>query len=1632
MGGTESRQGFRFQDLVLADRVLEELINKRAALIMGLAPAASKSYHTEAPLPGGTGPDWDSIDVTSQATLLEEVKSGAVDADDRRTLWKRVRATYAAVAPGAKVVVRLTVNSESPPAQLDYWKALPSLGATATATKHERVTSAQRLADEALYWLTVTDPDLPAPLNLAAARQILADFELNDSYGETQVRASVDVRLALLHGGFATNQMVKLVRGFLGDRAESTVPAQHTFTADDLLFELEALRNLSTVDPAAARLWRDLSTGSTNEGIVKAELAQGLAYREWRGVQPQLASLLNEATFPLIALLGRGGLGKTVMLRHLYEEQRANHAVLWVPADRLRGCDPNQLAAALDLGSFLARIEHRELHVFIDALEEAASDTQARAAIVAALTRVAASSRLHLVATSRVFTWRELRGTQAALEGWREAELQEWSEQTVSDELTRSRRAQVGHDLKRLLRTPLLLDLFLRTFSVGEDIPEGLQSRHGLLLAYWERRVLPRDNPRSSLRAAALDAASAAEVSGSQRHSGDGDGVRDLVSEGVFISERGRHLFRHALLREFAVMSWLADESRSLPDLLMRLQAIGAPMLQYGVLRALVEASLDSSPGAHGRWNVDLRAGSVLPAVLPSPLAWLLADVLGELDDPSSIDPAPLSNVLNGGAEPDSVVRRVVRVSSFAVNHAWLSWWARLPATAAFTETTPWLTGPVLRDLAGLVEVSWRELERGGATAPPSSHREVAERLRIWAAAPSKRAWLVASDGMDVLPLIEAITAVEPSDATAQWLLGLPRTWRTAPAILRRLPRMVENAKRIGVTVAPSGIVTLYLHAAGYEWAQGLLTPVSGVVQFSHGEYARVQGALLGQGTKAPGLLSALPCEFLPIAFGLFLDYARAAKERVQSFKEGILRRSGKEEQELEAELRRIFQPPSAELQACEERLAALCEPKLSPEDAMGTLIDDVPFAYYRHRAHEARELIDAVHDWIAANLSDDGARIRTCYVPALTDSRSALARLLLLDVLLSQDGWVSYVDIIDPILLDHRIYHIPAESMRWWIGQGITRRWAEWTQDQRDQVLANLDEIRRSPFVNAVYGFAPLLACVPEGDRPPPLRAFEEVYTLRGRTPRLENPRREAPEAEVSPVDPAQLFDETVPKEALAGDARARWRHFRVRVDAVLPQGEPVNGERQGPDQAGVEACVGLFRELIRAHLPEAVDAAQHVWMFESLRGFIERMDQLPKAEGEESWLTDEDVALLRDWLVASMASVSDETLRSEYGAIQSGDMWMEGSNDLWLEALFLADELMSTPTGARDSQLVAVLRPELMRALRDAPPGRIARMAHRLRPDHWRRVGDETLRQLHQALRRLRHGGALRWTFPLLVVLPGDARDDLITFWLAEVEYPSFVEGPRFAEDLGVTLGGGALSHGQGATVSWKRTAVERFLSTRPESGLAADDATYRSWIKGVVFGAKELLRYRLQHGADMSTVQDFVSLMTQVWDAMVSLERSETEAGRDFFSLFVHHAMEAALERLPPPQTHIAWGAIQPLYARVIAEGEWAEVDALVFELAELKVVQSIGSRVLFLLLERLGERLTQLSSEQARGGIAGASMLLDSTIRLSQLVATQEGVDSDVRDGIVRMLQRWAGPPIEHPGAARVLLELRRGA
>ena len=152
MSGHAARLGFRYQDLYLLLRVLQDAsayldkawntgLPNGAGLLDGSPTryGIEASLRTQGPADGTTvaGPDWDVLVSHDDTLEFAEVKSGTISKDDRLAFWRRLRRELASSSSHVKAVVPILVVDPDKAGELGKWEEL----ATAAAASSGRAPS---------------------------------------------------------------------------------------------------------------------------------------------------------------------------------------------------------------------------------------------------------------------------------------------------------------------------------------------------------------------------------------------------------------------------------------------------------------------------------------------------------------------------------------------------------------------------------------------------------------------------------------------------------------------------------------------------------------------------------------------------------------------------------------------------------------------------------------------------------------------------------------------------------------------------------------------------------------------------------------------------------------------------------------------------------------------------------------------------------------------------------------------------------------------------------------------------------------------------------------------------------------------------------------------------------------------------------------------------------------------------------------------------------------------------------------------------------------------------------------------------------------------------------------------------
>jgi hypothetical protein len=1371
----------------------------------------------------------------------------------------------------------------------------------------------------------------------------------------------------------------------------------------------EKLRLAELTPTPAAADWRRLCQMSAeNTASSPPASGQGLHKRDWHEVQPALAPILDGARDPCVALTGRGGIGKTTTLKALFAHAAADpgSAPTFLTGEDLQGFGWPRVEAAFEHGRAEAVAAGKHLSLFIDAFEGLADRTEELRARLAALRQLTLGGGARVVLTVRAAVWPQIAPSGGA-GTFKQVELTDWPEDIVRAEVKASERSRIGDDLIQLLRTPLLLDLFLRTFDTSQEVPAGLQSRHGILSAYWDRRVLVGDRVA---RATVLDRFAEEEARGTVLHRDPGPEARGLLSEGILVMHRqAAYAFRHALLRDFALMRWAfqADDPGSMVS---RLQSIRSSLTRFGALRAVLEATCDRAPDtapvlASGE-TVDTT--TLIQALAPDSTALLMAaEVLGELDDPSPIDLDRLLARLPSAEQASLFVERLVYVAQLSLNRRWLDRFALLPESTQWAESTLWVSADLVCKLAALLEVIGRAQAAGARpSALKGSLRAVARRVRSWSQAPCLQPALLRGDAFDLAQrVMKQVTEVEPTAETFRWLeayaLRSDRTRRVVVELLRKFaacaPPVVDKAD----------IEALYLRTGGLRWDDDVLVPES-----SNGpmwKHDWIEWALLDADRKGPGLLDSLPDRFLPVTFELLTGLEIEEEERRRSeWKKWS-------DEQLAALLGVSLPPPQRDVEA---RARDADRPQLSDEEATGNLVSDTSALVTPTRnPGTCGKIILRLRGLLEASLKQDGAWIAV-YWSAARASRSAAARALLLDVLVGAGADVRRLDLVDEILADHRLYHFA--EIHYALTAAIAARWIHLDPAARARILGNIEEVVRSPRLNGPYAVGPLLTAIPDEDHPPELRRYLDLYPDQGPPP-PRRPSQRRSRATVSAIEPDDLFAQVARPEILPPGCVEHWKRvFRWR----FPEGA-------GRNEA-LAAAVQDLRPVLDGCLPEGDALSRNVWTLQSVCLLLQALEQA--RGGEQAPLApyqdagQPDLRAIIGWGFRILEAFDAHQVNADRRPVERADTDAENGR-VWSNALELLDAALAHPSVIDDPGLNERLLDWIAKVIEEPAPRLALQLVRAVRPYHWLRDIQRGAGLLRSLLgERLADAWALHASTGLVFRLPRPLRDEILGSWLTR-PCPVPISGTmELPEKVGIFLGELSLRGDLSAAAM-----IDRLLLAQPTDGLLSEAACYRHFIKGIVFGAKKTV---LEGGIGPDRAAEYARLLVACWDALQRTGISEEQARELDIALFAFHVLDSVRPHQGAEGDRDVrpwWIAMAPLAQRMVREGSRADVFQLVSLLREKSMVDKLGAVLLRDLVEALDARVKREDGETLRAwsghGNDWPDILEYATLVLENVALAGDATEQ-MCDRIFEILRRWGEPPLGVERAVIAARNLRR--
>jgi len=1572
--GRDARHGFYFSDLPVIRRVLESLVATRAAEIDGNPAPPPLQFMVESAFPAGHAPTWDIVEqsATSDSTIVvfEEVKSGPLDAEDRRTLWKRIRRTFLTNRKDdhSEFHCRLTTNPEKPTTNPEAWRELASMSSDARGvTLPSRFMSAADLAEEAIFLLTHDAEDETAPcLSLDDARQILRNFAFDDSRGEGQLEKEINDSLAMLAKGLALDSLRRAMLGDLYEKAAKPELRNLMFTSEDLWRKCSELDRLSYVSSDAAEVWRLWRRRpSLADPTANAE-EKGLSYRDWARVQPRVVSAIANGLPPRLALVGAGGLGKTVLMsRVLGAELERGSLVVAITGFDLRQRPADIVRKALAVAAFSAWAEKRKVVFAIDAFEEASDSTSELQSYLTAL--VGDDQRLQILLTVRPGKWREFAGTQEVDPRWRVVELQEWSAEIVGQLVPSG--MSVGADLLSLLGTPLLLDIFLRTFA-DNDVPSGLPTRDGVLSAYWGRRIIRTGHPTSVDREVLLQRICCAEAEGVSRHLETDPLMRDLASEGLFLVKDGGYTFRHPLLRDFALMRWLlADSSRTRAA--DRLGRIHSRVTRWGAPRALIEAAVATTRDS----TLCPTLEDIISAIGcgESQEALSAAEVLGELENPASVDVGRLLDGISGQDRAAEFLHRLLVSAKLATNGGWLSWLVSLPAGHYWIDSTPWIYEEFIRDVMNLCDAICPE---GGLCAKPEAIAHVAHlaaSTRNWSRSSKFASVLSKYDGHIWHRLMPFVAEHSPTARTLDWLAdNVGWTWRSQFGTLEALPLLVVGAKKHGQTLNGENLVAVYCRAG--DWVR---TPEGIRDSEEHHIVDEMRKRTLIH------LLVEVPEHFMAIAFdivsALAAEQERRRREQIVAILPALELLVTKEQSS----------PESSEVERIECELRA----QYPVEDGSPqALVDDVGHGSYFGLDETRRMILNQVHSMAMQDLEAGGELISTVYWPTAMARRSLVPWVLLLDVLTGHPG--TMCDLVDEMLCRGHLYKFA--STHSYLRRALKQRWSSLRPEQKSVVIANIEGTAGCSTANGIYGVAPLLTAIPPGERPARLNSFFALWAARHVDP--EPPETDAvdDQFERSSATSLDVSDETP------------WGHLENWL--TLPA--------RGDDGLFLGAVRNLKAAVVGG-LPDASET-RPLWTLEPILREMRRHRSSAAGLPREIDLSTDEMGTVFGWGLGVLQANATNVPQTADGVnLKQTSL---GDAAPWHLAVELLSETLMHPTLDAISSYASAFFTEVEALTRSRSPKAIWHMLGAVHEYNWLKPGGAGRLLLQSLLDSLRDGAAMTAGFSLACHLGAEYRLDFFRRCLLSKEVTVLSESmDEFLRLAGLFLGECAFVRVDGAPNNL-RIFLEELLAAKPTDGILSKVNEYVSWVEGVVFGAKEAIQ---REATVFDAVNDYGNLVFTIWR---TLERQEAAiVDRGLFCIILH-PVDLAAKAGDGERARALWRSVEKTVVRALEGAERGHVDTIVFELRDYS--KQLGAQLLMPAVEILHARTKAITDAELSATPSTGNSWLSVLAYAADLLVGIAGAadcDSGVHDRIFELLHVWGRRGCSH--AVEVARQIR---
>ncbi|MED4060915.1 hypothetical protein [Priestia megaterium] len=1595
MSGQTSRYGFRFQDLYLLREVFMDIANKKSSEITGTVHK-ERRFGVEARRPNTGTTDWDILVIDDEKHSVLEVKSGAVNPKDRASFWLRIREEiFQSSQTDNNIYPGLVINSDNLPSAFKAWFALSERTSftknnqwTVPLEPPKRVATEKQLINEALYWIcsakTAGVRKLRSKVSKKKALSVLLNFKLHVISGrelEQKIESMIE-RLTFITVPPVLRQQLE---GWLSNCATSEVDEIHLFTLPQMFRQVKLLEKFLEQDPEVLRLAKLLKNDYThnclNSWKGKFTEKKGLQRRSLEEVQNRIFKIDWNTQQQSIALLADAGYGKSRTLYELYKQiedtSLAKFEVVSLMSEDLVGylSDKNEsvLLNSLSLLVNLAVLNDKQLLLLVDGLDQIPKSE--RFLLSSLLHTVSQRQGFLSILTCRKVDWDEQGKLKESLQTWEQRSLTEWPETVVMSILKQygiSRNVSKG--IKKLISIPLYLDIFIRVFTSPTTTEEYVQTRHGLLNAYWQNVILREQRiQRWNFLKEACEQISRKNY-WVPSEGFDVEILESLLSSGLItrVNGRARYDFRHTLLRDFVMAQWILEKSEENPKIIGSIigEIESSSIIQFGAHRALLEAISDVNESSFTT-NCSIEDYVFYSKELEKEQ---IARVLGGLY------PSEKMNIALWSKKPNyTFIDSLIRSAQLHLNREWTPIFASWPSSKIWVEQQQWIGKSTLERLATYFFVIADKQQ--DYTKEETQHIHLIGNTIIeWTKLEIFQSELRKNDSWLLMKIIPYVSQWASLELTITWLSEeiTKSTWRTRHAALESLVILtskVHAEKKDYYAVMGD----MYCKLIGLNRNEKLPSLDKTIASDNMLQHYVVDWSLLGtQSVKTLPLIDQAPETFFPIILD-FLFAMLFNEDYIPSYRRG-----------LEVEIK-----PGKKL------------------------IDDQLGYFYWNSLYENDmevALLKGVHDRLKNWLATKPEFLMDKIITFIFNSPLASIRILLIQLFLEEEKGHILLPVIKEIILDERIYHV--RESYYWLFNTLKIMWEYLEEKEQAQVYTILLKVSKSPYINGEYVAGILLSCVPPCDCEN-LKSILKTFQEHGYPAIPNDPRVEVSQANWKDKS---LSDNKRYILKAVGD----WEGS-IDQETIINLYELMNkldNQNKPPSISNINNIMILLEQVLPAISESPNQIKRNSWLLRQLKNFLQSYKEISKSETNYIKLLpiqDKTISMIAE--IATVLLQCSKLPETPEEFLKSESMMIPG--DAWTQSLFLLDEVMLEDIFRNKDELFNVAYAQIKKIYSQALPYQQCLCILGFRAWHWFRTDKDRVKLLQEIILSDHTTGiALRWASTgIFNYFSGSQLDYIIRRLLTKKTIP-FTD--KFLNKVGIIIGGRAMltSHKNEQLLAGK--LIDDVISKSSFFPLLREEENEVEFLAGIVFGLKESA---LISAKDSQLVYEYGNWMLNIWELVSKKEHNQQKN----LILFAMHWIVNPEKETKMSDLSVWWQSIYPLMKRVMIAGMRRDVNTVLFAVSRHKVemIQTIEALELInLFVQRIlisPEELDIINPE--KDDWQPWRKIADYAAQVIQHISIRGNLTETEREQCYVLLNKLASQPISSAEAEGIIIRLQ---